>query len=164
MRWDPGFPHVAANTDRDGRLITALLHYPSAIAAPPRQPGCARLGPRRQAPRSGVQVARSRGRGDQGLSVERELDDYAYHPKLMRVPPSRRTRVRGPDLRGRRERTEYAGGSTIEAVAPRVAAGTAARPKPAGLATRTRGASARDRPVDRGLEQSPRAVRALDAP
>src|SRR5258706_7078501 len=163
LMWAPGFPHVAAHR-------AVLVGYPRRFClysyryrGTAEQPGLV-LGLDRGGSCRGVafHVPDHAVAATKAYLWERELDDYAYHPNLLRVRHPGGT-VRAQTFVVDRRAPQYAGGLDDASVAQRVAAGIGQRGRNRDYLENTLAHLRALGIVDRGLEQVAARVRALDA-
>ncbi len=164
LMWDPGFPHVAAHPAVLVGYHRRFCLYSYRYRGTAEQPGLV-LGLDRGGSCRGVvfQVPDHAVAATKAYLWERELDDYAYHPNLLRVRHPGGT-VRAQTFVVDRRAPQYAGGLDDASVAQRVAAGIGQRGRNRDYLENTLAHLRALGIVDRGLEQVAARVRALDAP
>lgn len=164
LMWDPGFPHTAAHAavlvGYHRRFCLYSYRYRGTSARPGLVLGLDRGGSCR-----GVvfRVADEAVAATKAYLWERELDDYAYLPKLLSVRHAG-GRVLAQAFVVDRTQPQYAGGLDDAAVAALIAAGVGERGRNRDYLENTLAHLRELGVVDRGLEQVAARVRALAPP
>jgi cation transport protein ChaC len=161
LMWDPGFPHEAAHPALLVGYHRRFCLYSQRYRGTPERPGLV-LGLDRGGSCRGVvyQVAAEAAAATRAYLWQRELDDYAYVPKLLTVRYSGGT-VRAQAFVVDRRQPQYAGALDDDTVARLIAVGIGQRGRNRDylentlLHLRTLGV------LDRGLERLAERVRAL---
>lgn len=161
LMWDPGFPHVAAHPAVLVGYHRRFCLYSYRYRGTTERPGLV-LGLDRGGSCRGVvfRVPDADVAATKAYLWERELDDYAYLPKLLSVRHAGGA-VRAQTFVVDRRAPQYAGGLDAATVAGVVAAGVGQRGRNRDYLENTLGHLRALGIVDRGLEQVADRVRAL---
>jgi cation transport protein ChaC len=162
LMWDPGFPHVAAHPAVLVGYHRRFCLYSYRYRGTTQQPGLV-LGLDRGGSCRGVvfHVPDDAVAATKAYLWARELDDYAYLPKLLAVrhPGGR---VSAQTFVVDRTQPQYAGGLDESSVAGLIAAGVGQRGRNRDYLDNTLAHLRELGIVDRGLEQVAARVRALE--
>jgi cation transport protein ChaC len=161
LMWDPGFPHEVAQPARLVGYHRQFCLYSYRYRGTRERPGLV-LGLDRGGSCRGV-VYRVPDRAVAATKAylwERELDDYAYLPKLVTVRHASGA-VRAQTFVVDRTQPQYAGGLDVVAIAAIVARGIGQRGTNRAYLENTLGHLRELGIVDRGLERVAAGVRAL---
>jgi cation transport protein ChaC len=164
LMWDPGFPYSAAHPALLVGYHRQFCLYSYRYRGTQDRPGLV-LGLDRGGSCRGVvyRVPDTEAEATKAYLWERELDDYAYLPKLLwvRYPGGR---VRAQTFVVDRRQPQYAGGLTIDAIADIIAAGVGQRGRNRDYLENTLDHLRTLGILDRGLERVGERVRALAEP